>query len=201
MKAVCLAGGDTVLGLSTGGLTQMALMSDSWPVKVCRQVPSRTSQSLALASQAPEMKSLKSGETARLMQSPVCPTNTVFCCPVSMSHRALRGRGGCHRKAGIGAPPTSQHPQRSVLTMWCPQSWSQCCCRPGSGSRRDNLGVVRTVSWLQGRSPQGRGFQGPSVSLTCVSRELPADLDVALPGFEAVDGAHVVQPPTCHEVP
>ena len=34
-----------------------------------------------------------------------------------------------------------------------------------------------------------------------MSRELPADLDVALPGFEAVDGAHVVQPPTCHEVP
>lgn len=86
--------GEVVPGVGAqGGLTQIALMSDSWPVNVCRQVPSRTSQSLALASQAPEMKSLKSGDTARLMQSPVCPTNTVFCCPVSISHRVLQGGG------------------------------------------------------------------------------------------------------------
>ncbi|KAI1242178.1 hypothetical protein IHE44_0005695 [Lamprotornis superbus] len=51
--------------------TEMALMSDSCPEKVWRQEPSRTSHSLAVASQAPEMKSLKSGETAKLMQSPV----------------------------------------------------------------------------------------------------------------------------------
>lgn len=69
--------------------TQMALISDSCPEKVWRQVPSRTSHSLAVASQAPEMNSLKSGETAKLIQSPVWPRNTVFCCPVSMSQSAL----------------------------------------------------------------------------------------------------------------
>ena len=181
----------------------MALMSDSWPVKVCRQVPSRTSQSLALASQAPEMKSLKSGDTARLMQSPVCPTNTVFCCPVSMSHRALRGGGTCchpARPAERRLPGHRTH-GRLGLTMWCPQSWSRCCCRPGNGSRRDNLG---RGGW--GRLGQGPGCRAQptgtlGLSLTCVSRQLPTDLDVALPGFEAVDGTHVVQPPTGHEVP
>ena len=141
-----------------GGLTQIALMSDSWPVKVCRQVPSRTSQSLALASQAPEMKSLKSGDTARLMQSPVCPTNTVFCCPVSMSHRALQGGGTrCHpaRPAQRCLPSHCTHGRtHGCLTTWCPRSWSRCCCRPGNGSRRDNLvrGVeaVTTGPWLPG---------------------------------------------------
>lgn len=101
-----------------GGLTQIALMSDSWPVKVCRQVPSRTSQSLALASQAPEMKSVKSGETARLMQSPVCPTNTVFCCPVSISHRALPGGGGA-----VTLSQKGQHravPQAPALPAFSP---------------------------------------------------------------------------------
>lgn len=139
------------------GLTQMALMSDSWPVNVCRQVPSRTSQSLALASQAPETKSLKSGDTARLMQSPVCPTNTVFCCPVSISHRALQGggEGGCHRERPGQSCLPAPHPG-PVLTTWCPRSWSRCCCRPGSGSRRDNLGEVRTVPWLQGHGPPAR---------------------------------------------
>lgn len=70
-------------------LTQMALMSDSWPVKVCRHIPSRTSQSLAEASQAPETNSLVSGARERLITSPVCPVNVVVCWPVSMSHRAL----------------------------------------------------------------------------------------------------------------
>lgn len=71
-------------------LTQMALMSDSWPVKVCRHIPSRTSQSLAEASQAPETNSLVSGARERLITSPVCPVNVVVCWPVSMSHRALQ---------------------------------------------------------------------------------------------------------------
>lgn len=52
-------------------LTQMALMSDSWPVKVCRHMPSRTSQSLAEASQAPETNNLVSGARERLITSPV----------------------------------------------------------------------------------------------------------------------------------
>lgn len=64
-------------------------MSDSCPVKVCRHIPSRTSQSLAEASQAPETNSLVSGARDRLMTSPVCPVNVVVCWPVSMSHRAL----------------------------------------------------------------------------------------------------------------
>lgn len=144
------------------GLTQIALMSDSWPVNVCRQVPSRTSQSLALASQAPEMKSLKSGDTDRLMQSPVCPINTVFCCPVSISHRALPGGGEAVTEKGQDRTASpAQHPQCSVLTTWCPLSWSQCCCRPESGSRRDNLGVIRTVPWLQSHKPPAGGFPGP----------------------------------------
>lgn len=71
-------------------LTQMALMSDSWPVNVCRHIPSRTSQSLAEASHAPDTNSLVSGARERLMTSPVCPVKVVVCWPVSMSHRALQ---------------------------------------------------------------------------------------------------------------
>lgn len=70
-------------------LTPMALMSLSWPPKVCLQVPSLMSHSLAVKSQAPEMKNLKSGDTPRDMQSPWCPANTVFWVPVSMSHSTL----------------------------------------------------------------------------------------------------------------
>lgn len=72
------------------GLTQIALMSDSWPVKVCRHIPSLMSQSLAEASQAPDTNSLVSGARERLMTSPVWPANVVVCWPVSMSHRALQ---------------------------------------------------------------------------------------------------------------
>ena len=68
----------------------MALMSDSWPVNVCRHIPSRTSHSLAEASQAPETNSLVSGARDRLITSPVCPVNVVVCWPVSMSHSALQ---------------------------------------------------------------------------------------------------------------
>lgn len=71
-------------------LTQMALMSDSWPVKVCLHMPSRTSQSLAEASQAPETNNRESGAKDRLMTSPVCPANVVVCWPVSMSQSALQ---------------------------------------------------------------------------------------------------------------
>lgn len=51
------------------------------------------SHSLAVKSQAPEMKKLKSGETARDMQSPWCPAKMVFWVPVSMSHSTLEGDG------------------------------------------------------------------------------------------------------------
>lgn len=72
-------------------LTQIALMSDSCPVNVCRHIPSLMSQSFAEASQAPETNSLVSGARERLMTSPVWPANVVVCWPVSMSHRALKG--------------------------------------------------------------------------------------------------------------
>lgn len=68
----------------------MALMSDSWPVNVCLHMPSRTSQSLAEASQAPETNNRASGANDRLMTSPVCPANVVVCWPVSMSQSALQ---------------------------------------------------------------------------------------------------------------
>lgn len=72
-------------------LTPIALMSLSWPPKVCLHVPSLMSHSLAVKSHAPEMKNLKSGDTARDMQSPWCPAKMVFWVPVSMSHNTLEG--------------------------------------------------------------------------------------------------------------
>lgn len=70
-------------------LTVTALISDSWPVNVCLHMPSRMSQSLAEASQAPETKVRLSGERERLITSPVWPVKPVVCCPVSMSQRPL----------------------------------------------------------------------------------------------------------------
>lgn len=70
-------------------LTPIALMSLSWPEKVCLHMPSLMSHSLAVKSHAPEMKNLKSGDTARDMQSPWCPAKMVFWVPVSMSHNTL----------------------------------------------------------------------------------------------------------------
>ena len=62
------------------------------------------------------------------------------------------------------------------------------------------------MPWLQSHNSPTPGLpwspqDGKTVSLTCVSREFPADLDIALTGFEAIDRAHVVQPPTRHKVP
>lgn len=71
-------------------LTPIALMSLSCPPKVCLHAPSLMSHSLAVKSHAPEMKNLKSGDTARDMQSPWCPAKTVFWVPVSMSHSTLK---------------------------------------------------------------------------------------------------------------
>lgn len=68
-------------------------MSDSWPVNVCLHMPSRMSQSLAEASQAPETNNRESGASDRLMTSPVCPANVVVCWPVSMSQSALYNKG------------------------------------------------------------------------------------------------------------
>lgn len=72
----------------------MALMSLSWPLNVCLQVASLMSHSLAVKSHAPEMNILKSGDTARDMQSPKWPAKMVFSVPVSMSHRILYSLDG-----------------------------------------------------------------------------------------------------------
>lgn len=84
-------------------LTQMALISDSWPVNVCLHMPSLTSQSLAEASQAPETNNLVSGASERLITSPVCPANVVVCWPVSMSQRALQTKK--HKSGSVPNPP------------------------------------------------------------------------------------------------
>ena len=73
-------------------LTATALMSDSWPMKVCRHIESRTSHSLMEASQAPDTKVRPSGARDRDITSPLCPAKPTVCWPVSMSHRALEGR-------------------------------------------------------------------------------------------------------------
>lgn len=44
---------------------------------------------LAEASHAPDTKVLKSGESDKLITSPVCPVKAVVCWPVSISHNAL----------------------------------------------------------------------------------------------------------------
>lgn len=64
-------------------------MSDSCPVKLCLQSADLTSQSFAEASQAPETKEFISGESDKLITSPVCPTKSLTCWPVSISHSAL----------------------------------------------------------------------------------------------------------------
>merc|ERR1712130_638083 len=57
-KSLQVASSDPVANAFPFGKNVTALMSDSWPVKVCLQMPSRTSQSFAEASQAPETKVL-----------------------------------------------------------------------------------------------------------------------------------------------
>lgn len=93
-------GSRVVLRLA-GALTQLALISDSCPVKVCRHMLSRMSHSFAEASQAPETKVRRSGDRDRLMTSPLWPENTVVCWLVSMSHSALgtKSKRVCQQRA------------------------------------------------------------------------------------------------------
>ena len=70
-------------------ITVTALMSDSCPVKVCLHCPSRMSQSLALASQAPDRNTRLSGNRDRNMTSPVWLANCVTSVLFSMSQRPL----------------------------------------------------------------------------------------------------------------
>lgn len=69
----------------------MALMSLVCPDKVCLQVPSLRSHTLARESQAPETKVFMSEDMASDMQSPMWLVKMIFCLPVSRSHRQLRG--------------------------------------------------------------------------------------------------------------
>lgn len=52
---------------------------------------------LAEASQAPDTNVLMSGESDKLMTSPVWPVNDVVCWPVSMSHKALENNKIMHK--------------------------------------------------------------------------------------------------------
>lgn len=108
--------------LKTETLTPMALMSLSWPPKVCLHVPSRMSHSLAVKSHAPEMKNLKSGDTARDMQSPRCPAKTVFWVPVSISHKTLK-EDGPEGNLCQPAPRVKLSRHGCALTRCSLQSW------------------------------------------------------------------------------
>lgn len=78
-KRVVLGGAERWSKQTLSILTQMALMSDSWPVKVCRHMLSLMSHSLTEASQAPDTNVRRSGDRDRLMTSPVWPEKTVVC--------------------------------------------------------------------------------------------------------------------------
>lgn len=118
-------------------ITETALMSDSWPGNVCLHIPSRMSQSLAEASQAPEMNVRMSGESDNDITSPVWPVNAVTCWPVSMSQRALNTFIFDYwRKYGS-------------LTMSCRQRMWQSDCHPGNGSMKGSRCDRAIHDWLE----------------------------------------------------
>lgn len=124
-------------------LTPIALMSLSWPPKVCLHWASLMSHSLAVKSHAPEMKNLKSGDTASDMQSPWCPAKIVFWVPVSMSHKTLKKKLA-RKHYFIGTCPNACLILCNGcvnLTMCSLQSWWWSQSRWGSGSRRGNLPI------------------------------------------------------------
>ena len=64
-----------------------ALMSDSWPVKVCVHFSSGVLHTLAVASHAPETNILPPpGATEMLMTSPLCSAYCFSCEPEATSH-------------------------------------------------------------------------------------------------------------------
>jgi hypothetical protein len=102
---------------------------------------------LAEASQAPDTNVRISGERERDMTSPVCPVKDVVCCPVSMSHRALRDNQillrliHCHDWKNVRRKNEST---RSYL-----QSWWQFGCHRGNGSSSDSPCVPAIPGWLE----------------------------------------------------
>lgn len=132
------------------GLTQIALMSDSWPVKVCRHIPSLMSQSLAEASQAPDTNSLVSGARERLMTSPVWPANVVVCWPVSMSHKALQESRNTNVKLQVqNAAQHLEHFEICVIAVMQVAVWSVSSLRGLSpwGLRLTWLATVAHWEW------------------------------------------------------
>lgn len=118
-------------------------MSDSWPVKVCLHMPSRTSQSLAEASQAPETNNRESGYKDKLMTSPVWPANVVVCWPVSMSQSALGNKTDRRLSSTAVAMECSCVKLRiswsASLTRWYLQSLLQSGCHQESDNRTSIL--------------------------------------------------------------
>lgn len=126
-------------------------MSDSWPVKVCLHMPSRTSQSLAEASQAPETNNRESGAKDKLMTSPVWPAKVVVCWPVSMSQSALQDK-------------IDRRFSSTIMLRKSIKCWLNGACHSPSGISRAcyNLVVIKKattgqVSW--GQKKKGRGRQ------------------------------------------
>lgn len=133
-------------------LTQMALMSDSWPMKVCRHMLSLMSHSLTEASQAPDTKVRRSGDRDRLMTSPLWPEKTVVCWLVSMSHSALGQRAqslaACQlRKACLHCTPAFR---RLWLTTWCLLNLWWFDCHQWNGNMTGNLREqkVQVFGWV-----------------------------------------------------
>ena len=94
---------------------------------------------LAEASHAPETKVFISGANDRDITSPVCPWKLVVCCPVSISHRALKSslRSAWH---GGGA---------WLLTMSCLPNWSQFGSHQENGSMTSSPCVRAVLGWLE----------------------------------------------------
>lgn len=81
----------------------------------------------AEASQAPDTNILWSGETAKLITSPVWPLNAVVCWPVSISHKALQTTQTSQLLSNV-VPSTkpSTKPSGDTLCMLYPQIiWKQ----------------------------------------------------------------------------
>lgn len=167
-------------------------MSDSWPVNVCLHMPSRTSQSLAEASQAPETNNRVSGANDRLMTSPVCPANVVVCWPVSMSQSALQIR--IHNQdnrlfhflqCSYSNPFTYQVVSPELVTIWLSSTKRQQDRYP------DIQRINRSHSYVM-YIIRSTTTNRPSGSCTCMSSKLAAHTYISLTGFQVVNGADVV---------
>lgn len=189
-------------------LTEMALMSLVCPLKVCLQAPSLRSHSLARESQAPEMKVFMSEDRARDMQSPMWLVKTVFCLPVSRSHRQLVNKGKKRVRPGlILVMKKNNHPY--ILIQGC-FLWANS---PGRVTRRcQNLtvtnetaaGQVPCVYFMedelnfQSHLQKWLGKEIVSVLFTGVCVQLPQGLGAG--SLDIVHSANVIQPTTGHQV-